>query len=46
MNDQSFCLEPFPSARLLPSVSIEGSIARRAGTLTTAIACSAGCGTS
>jgi len=34
MNDQSFCLEPFPSARLLPSVSIEGSIARRAGTLT------------
>lgn len=34
MNDQSFSLAPFPSARPLSSVSIEGAIARRAGTIT------------
>lgn len=34
MNDQSFSLAPFPSVRPLPSVSIEGTIARRARTLT------------
>jgi hypothetical protein len=34
MNDQSFSLAPFPSARPLPSVAIDGTIARRAGTLT------------
>jgi len=33
MNDQSFSLAPFPSARPLPSVSIEGSIARQANAL-------------
>jgi hypothetical protein len=34
MNDQSFSLAPFPAARPLPSLSIEGTIARRAATLT------------
>lgn len=34
MNDQNFSLAPFPSARPLPSVTIDGTIARQAGTLT------------
>ena len=38
MNDQSFSLAPFPSARPLPSVTIDGTIARHAGTLTVSYA--------
>ena len=34
MTDQSFSLVPFPSATVLPSVTMEGTFARRAGTLT------------
>ncbi|MGE5311134.1 MAG: DOMON-like domain-containing protein [Nitrospirota bacterium] len=33
MNDRRFSLAPFPSARSLPPVTIEGAIARRGGTL-------------
>jgi hypothetical protein len=33
MNNQSFFLAPFPSARPLPSVTMEGTIARHADTL-------------
>jgi len=33
MNNQSFSLAPFPSARPLPSVTMEGTIARHADTL-------------
>jgi hypothetical protein len=33
MNNQSFSLAPFPAARPLASITIDGTIARRAGTL-------------
>jgi len=33
MNEQSFCLQPFPSASFLPHLQITGSIARRSNRL-------------